>query len=117
MNRARDDRINISSIKKTAMHNIQLDLNKNGQGAFYIGDGEERMGEMAIAVGNDSLTVYHTEVSPKAEGKGFAKELLGAMVAYARENKLSVVPLCPYVHAQFKRHPADYADVWQQQQS
>ncbi|HEU4902844.1 MAG TPA: N-acetyltransferase [Flavisolibacter sp.] len=34
------------------------------------------------------------------------------MVDYARKNGLKVIPLCPYVHAQFKRHPADYADVW-----
>ncbi|RYG04616.1 MAG: N-acetyltransferase, partial [Chitinophagaceae bacterium] len=45
-------------------------------------------------------------------GKGLAKELLNTMVAYARANRLKVVPLCPYVHAQFKRHPEDFADVW-----
>jgi hypothetical protein len=38
------------------------------------------------------------------------------MVDYARKNKLKVIPLCPYVHAQFKRHPKEYADVWNNEQ-
>jgi len=54
----------------------------------------------------------HTEVDPAHEGKGIAHQLLDAMVAYARENKLQVVPLCPFVLAQFRRHPELYADLW-----
>jgi predicted GNAT family acetyltransferase len=34
------------------------------------------------------------------------------MVEHARKNKLKVIPLCTYVHVQFKRHPDEYADVW-----
>ncbi|RYF25294.1 MAG: N-acetyltransferase [Flavobacteriales bacterium] len=89
-----------------------LVLDKNGQGAFVIMDGDEQVAEMVLKVDEQQLIVYHTEVAQQAEGKGLAKEMLNAMVAYARENKLKVVPLCPYVHAQFKRHPADFADLW-----
>lgn len=39
-----------------------------------------------------------------------------AMVEHARTNHLKVIPLCPYVHAQFKRHPEEYADVWNKEQ-
>jgi uncharacterized protein len=42
-----------------------------------------------------------------------AKKLLSAMVDYARKNQLKVLPLCPYVLAQFKRHREEYADVWE----
>ena len=89
-----------------------LQLNNLGQGAFVIIDGEEQLGEMVLSITGDELTVYHTEVSPKAEGKGLAKILLNAMVAYARENQLKVIALCPYVHAQFKRHPQEFEDIW-----
>lgn len=89
-----------------------LKLNEQGRGAFLILDGEEQLGEMALAIFDKEMVVYHTEVSPKAEGQGLAKLMLNAMVAYARENGLKVKPLCPYVHAQFKRHPADYEDIW-----
>ena len=94
------------------MEDVKLELDEKGHGHFHIVDGEEQLAEMAVSIANGLLTVYHTEVLPKAEGKGLAKQLLAAMVDHARKNGLKVIPLCPYVHAQFKRHPDDYADVW-----
>lgn len=94
------------------MDEVQLILNSKGHGAFLIEEEKERIAEMVIAVDDKNVTVYHTEVSPKAEGKGLAKKLLESMVSYAREKKLSVIPLCPFVHAQFKRHPELYTDIW-----
>ena len=95
------------------MENLSLELNEQQRGAFLVKDGEEQLGEMAVSITGNSLIVYHTEVAPKAEGKGLAKKMLQSMVDYARGKGLKVVPLCPYVHAQFKRHPEEYADVWQ----
>ena len=66
----------------------------------------------SIADGN--LTVYHTEVSDELKGQGVAAKLLAEMVKYVRENHLMVIALCPYVHAQFKRHPELYTDIWNQ---
>jgi predicted GNAT family acetyltransferase len=34
------------------------------------------------------------------------------MVDHARKNGLKVIALCPFVHAQFKRHPEQYEDIW-----
>ena len=87
-------------------------MNENGRGGFYIMDGEKEEGEMLVSLSGNNLRVYHTEVAPEAEGKGLAKQMLNEMVAYARKNHLKVVALCPYVHAQFSRHPGEYADVW-----
>jgi predicted GNAT family acetyltransferase len=94
------------------MEDIKLELNEKGHGAFLVMDGEERLGEMVVSVSGKKLTVYHTEVATKAEGRGLAKKMLTGMVDYARKNDLKVIPLCPYVHAQFKRHPDDFADIW-----
>jgi predicted GNAT family acetyltransferase len=94
------------------MNDIVLKLNDNGRGAFVIEEGDERLAEMEISISGNNLTVYHTEVAEKLKGKGVAGELLKKMIAYVRENKLKVIPLCPYVNAQFKRHPEEYADVW-----
>lgn len=94
------------------METITLKLNEKHHGAFYVIDGEERLGEMVIGIKDMDLTVYHTEVFPPGEGKGIGKKLLEAMVDYARKNNMMVIALCPYVFAQFKRHPGQYADIW-----
>ena len=94
------------------MNEVKLNLNEKGRGGFYAMDGEKQIGEMEVSVSGNSLVVYHTEVDPASEGKGVAKQMLATMVDYARNNDLKVVPLCPYVHAQFKRHAKDYEDVW-----
>jgi uncharacterized protein len=94
------------------MEDVSLELNDQQRGAFLVKDNGEQLGEMAVSISGNSLIVYHTEVAPKAEGKGLAKKMLQSMVDYAREKGLKVVPLCPYVHAQFNRHPGEYEDVW-----
>lgn len=94
------------------MQEIKLKLDQKGNGSFYIMGDKERLGEMVISISGKNLTVYHTEVAEKAQGKGLASELLNAMADYARENHLKVIPLCPYVLSQFKKHPDDYADLW-----
>src|SRR5438874_4888918 len=98
------------------MDEVKLNLNEKKHGAFYVMEGAEQMGEMVVSITGSNHTVHHTEVSTKAEGKGYAKKLLNEMVDYARKNNLKVIPLCPYVHAQFKRHPLEYADVWNREQ-
>ncbi|MEJ7678873.1 MAG: hypothetical protein WKG06_13660 [Segetibacter sp.] len=53
------------------MEDVKLKLNEKGNGTFYIMDGAEQVGEMEIGIKGKNLTAYHTEVLPKAEGKGF----------------------------------------------
>lgn len=94
------------------MERTEIVLNANQRGEVQLFSDDRKAGKMDISVAEGKLTVYHTEVNPEYEGKGFAKLLLEKLVSYARENDLKIVPLCPYVHAQFKRHPEEYADVW-----
>lgn len=81
-------------------------------GEVQLFSADKKAGKMDISVADGKLRVYHTEVNAAYEGRGFAKLLLDQLVGYARDNNLKIIPLCPYVLAQFKRHPADYADVW-----
>ncbi|HEV7378484.1 MAG TPA: GNAT family N-acetyltransferase [Dyadobacter sp.] len=96
------------------MAEVKLQLGEKGRGAFYLYEDEEKAGEMVVGVSGTTLTVYHTEVDPKFEGRGLAKLMLDEMVAYSGANNLKVMPLCAYVHAQFKRHAEDYKDIWKQ---
>jgi uncharacterized protein len=95
------------------MADIELNLGPGGRGTLDLSVDGAKKGEMLIQRSGDSLTVYHTEVDAEESGKGYAKELLTELVRYAGQENLKIVPLCPYVLAQFKRHPAEYADVWQ----
>lgn len=94
------------------MAEIQLTLNAEGQGGFFLYEENKKVAEMIIGISGANLTVYHTEVIPEYEGKGLAKELLNAMVDYARTNHLNVITLCPFVHVEFSRHPDEYNDIW-----
>ena len=46
-----------------------------------------------------------------SRGTGLAAALVGHMVAEARAKGFRIIPLCPYVRAQYARHP-DWADVF-----
>ena len=96
------------------MNEVTLKLSDKNHGGFYIMDGDEQLAEMEVSIAGNVLTAQHTEVSEKAAGKGLGKKLISAMVDHARKNKLKVTALCPFVHAQFIRHPAEYSDVWEQ---
>ncbi len=95
------------------MEDVILEVDENGNGSFFLKEGDRKIGEMIVGISGHTLTAFHTEVVPEAEGKGLARQLLGAMTNYARENHLSVIPACPYVLAQFKRKEQEYADIWQ----
>ncbi|WP_442587414.1 GNAT family N-acetyltransferase [Pedobacter sp. AW31-3R] len=94
---------------------VRLSMPPEGPNAFEIFDEEGKQGEMIFDISAGNLTVYHTEVEPAREGKGYAGLLLNAMVEYVRANQLKVIPMCVYVHAQFKRHAERYADIWNKQ--
>ena len=96
--------------KKYFMEEIKLEINQHGDGAFYISMDDVIVAKMLIGISGNDLSVYHTEAM--IEGKGFAKKLMEAMVVHARQHHLKVTPYCPYVHAQFKRDPEQYADIW-----
>lgn len=91
---------------------VQFKVDDSGKGAFFIEEGGSRVAEMVISISGNNLTVFHTEVSESLKGKGVATLLLETMVQYVRDNNLKVIPLCPYVNAQFRRHKDKYDTIW-----
>ena len=59
-----------------------------------------------------TLVLTHTEVAPELEGQGVGSRLVKETLDYVREHQLQIVPLCPFVSAYLKRHPA-YRDIIQ----
>jgi predicted GNAT family acetyltransferase len=59
----------------------------------------------------DQLIVFtHTEVDSALEGQGIGGRLVQGALDDVRRQGLSVLPICPFVHAWMARHP-DYADL------
>ena len=54
----------------------------------------------------------HTGVPDSFRGTGAGLALVERLVADARAEGVRIVPLCPFVNAQRKRHP-EWADVFQ----
>jgi predicted GNAT family acetyltransferase len=52
-----------------------------------------------------AMRLVHTEVPPALEGRGIAARLVAAALAYARDQGLSVIPVCSYVRTYMRRHP------------
>ncbi|GAA0779173.1 N-acetyltransferase [Roseibium denhamense] len=69
--------------------------------------------ELTFSVVNENLIIAdHTGVPDAMRGMGIGKALVERLVADAREKKIKIVPLCPYVNAQRQKHP-EWADVFQ----
>ena len=71
-------------------------------------------GESAYIEYDDSsqgaLDLQHTIVPEAHEGKGIASALAKHAFDYARQNKLNVIPTCPFIATWVSRNP-DYKDV------
>jgi hypothetical protein len=84
----------------------------DGRGEFFIEAEGERLALMAYSVaGEKRIIIDHTEVSDKLRGTGAGKKLVAAGAAYARENGIRIVPLCPFAKAVMEKSRDDYADV------
>jgi predicted GNAT family acetyltransferase len=56
------------------------------------------------------LILVHTEISDEFSGRGLATQLVRAALDDARQRKLSIVPICPFVEGYIERHP-EYGDL------
>ena len=56
------------------------------------------------------ILVDHVGVPAAVEGRGIAGQLTRHALDWARESDLRVTPICPYVVAWIRRHPA-YSDL------
>lgn len=80
-----------------------------GRYVVHLEGGKE--GEMTYRrVRPDVIAIDHTGVPPEFRGQGIAEQLVLKAIADARAEKFTIVPLCSYVAAQFRRHP-EWSDL------
>jgi len=63
-----------------------------------------------VVLDDDRILADHTLTPVALRGRGIASALVERMVADARREGFRIVPKCPFVVAQFDRHP-DWSDV------
>ncbi|MGO1751664.1 MAG: GNAT family N-acetyltransferase [Psychroflexus sp.] len=83
----------------------KIEREDNGRkGRFIISENNEEAGEMTFTwAGKSKFIIDHTGVNEKFEGKGYAKELVMAGVAFARDKGVKIIPLCPYAKRRFEK--------------
>ena len=89
-------------------------MNTNGEDVTVNLNAAEQRFEAQIA-GQTALVAFsksghdivftHTEVPDALQGRGIGNKLAHAALEYAREQQLTVVPLCPFVAAYIRKHP------------
>jgi predicted GNAT family acetyltransferase len=73
-------------------------------------EGEEA--ELTYSIASPTLVIAdHTGVPDSFRGTGAGAALVARIVADARAEGFRIMPLCPFVNAQRKRHP-EWADAF-----
>ena len=74
------------------------------KGAFYIDKAGQRVAEMTYSRTNATMIIIdHTDVDDSLRGEGVGRQLLNALVDWARSTGTKVLPLCPFAKAQFDK--------------
>jgi predicted GNAT family acetyltransferase len=90
--------------------NIQHRKDDRG-GRFFVESNGEDVALMVYSMRADGVMIIeHTQVDPELEGLHVGFELVKAGVAYARENGITIVPMCSFANAVLRKH-AEFADV------
>lgn len=95
------------------MTDFTVQKEKSADGGRYVVHipGIEGEAELVWIDGGPGVIVaVHTLAPDSMRGMGVASAMVNRLIADARKERLRIVPQCPYVRAQFDRHP-DWADL------
>jgi predicted GNAT family acetyltransferase len=95
------------------VNKISIEKQTAGRRGRYAAriDGVEGEAELVLTVRGPALiSADHTESPTSMRGTGVAMALVEHMIADARANHFKIIPICPYVRAQYKKHP-EWRDV------
>lgn len=81
------------------------------RGRYWADLGDDNAAEMTYLRRPDgTMVINHTGVPKAFEGRGIALKLVKRAIEDARRDAFKIVPQCPYVAVQFRRHP-DWSDL------
>jgi predicted GNAT family acetyltransferase len=75
-----------------------------GRGGFFIEKDGARLAEQVYRRTDEHhVVIVHTSVDQQLQGRGIARRLLDATVAWARSTGTRLAATCPYAKAQFEK--------------
>lgn len=91
---------------------LAIELEEHGsKGRYFVRTPAGEEAEMTFTgVGEHQIIIDHTEVPDAFRGKGAGLRLVTRAVEDARAAGKTIIPLCPFAAAQFRRHP-EWSDV------
>lgn len=95
------------------MANLEIRLEDEGSEGRYVATlpGARSEAELGwIRPDPKLLAAVHTYTPEPLRGRGIALALVERLIADARAQGFRIIPSCPYVAAQFQRHP-EWNDV------
>ena len=79
-------------------------IDQGTKGFFVALDGDKETGRITYTfAGKSKIIIDHTEVNDMYRGQNIGKRILMEIVEYARENKIKIIPLCPFAKAIFEK--------------
>lgn len=93
--------------------NIHFEKVVSGAAGRYVARiaGTDGVAEIIFTIQGPALiSAEHTHAPESMRGTGVAAALVEHMISDARANGFKIIPICPYVQAQYKRHP-EWADI------
>ena len=98
-----------SGIRTQMQHrNVTIEREElNGTHEFVLRIDGERFGFLEFTRPDTGLMcIEHVEVAVELRGSGLGKQLVQKAVAFAKDAKLRVVPICSYARAVMQRDPS-----------
>jgi predicted GNAT family acetyltransferase len=95
------------------MASVSIRKELSEKGGRYVATVEGVQGEAELTFtqrGLSRISADHTLAPESMRGTGAALALVQHMIEDAREHGFKIVPICPYVKAQYRKHP-DWRDV------
>lgn len=81
------------------------------KGRYILREAGGAMAEMTFSkAGASMIIIDHTDVPDAFRGQGAGLRLVTRAVEDARAAGKTIMPLCPFANAQFRKHP-EWADV------
>ncbi|MEM9761620.1 MAG: GNAT family N-acetyltransferase [Pseudomonadota bacterium] len=87
---------------------VKIERHLEGSKGRYVAtvDGIEGEAETTYSIANPTLVIAdHTGVPDSLRGQGIARALAERLVADARAEGFKIMPLCPFINAERKKHP------------